>query len=178
MINFKKKKMNEGIKCRLEHKTLQKPYQTYLPGSEDTVISKAVPPGRDFLIALRGSWSLRFPQMWGTREHNLWELGTAFALSPISKLVAFCLYVNVPCWGCVCGRGGWETFGSTHLNIVVISWSLTYDYKKYSACQHSNLKQKKLTMMLLFFTKRGILFPISREKANAQKQKKIDNWQN
>ena len=46
------------------------------------MISKAVPPGWDFLIALRGSWSLRFPLMWGTREHNLWELGTAFALSP------------------------------------------------------------------------------------------------
>ena len=60
-------------------------FQAYLPGSKDTVISKAVPSGRDFTIALRWSWSLRFPQMWGTREHNLWELGTAFALSPQSK---------------------------------------------------------------------------------------------
>ena len=58
------------------------PQKAYLPGSKDTVISKAVPSGRDSIIALRWSWSLRFPQMWGTREHNLWELGTAFALSP------------------------------------------------------------------------------------------------
>ena len=58
------------------------PQKAYLPGSKDTVISKAVPSGRDSTIALRWSWSLRFPQMWGTREHNLWELGTAFALSP------------------------------------------------------------------------------------------------
>ena len=62
------------------NKIYQKP--AYLPGSEDTVISKAVPSGRDSSIALRESWSLRFPLMWGTREHNLWELGTAFALSP------------------------------------------------------------------------------------------------
>ena len=60
--------------------------QTYLPGSEDTVISKAVPSGRDSSIALRESWSLRFPLMWGTREHNLWELGTAFALSPTNLI--------------------------------------------------------------------------------------------
>ena len=60
---------------------------SYLPGSEDTVISKAVPSGRDFSIALRGGWSLRFPLMWGTREHNLWELGTAFALSPYQSPV-------------------------------------------------------------------------------------------
>ena len=58
------------------------PQKAYLPGSKDTVIRKAVPSGRDSTIALRWSWSLRFPQMWGTREHNLWELGTAFALSP------------------------------------------------------------------------------------------------
>ena len=30
------------------------PFSSYLPGSEDTVISKAVPSGRDFPIALRG----------------------------------------------------------------------------------------------------------------------------
>ena len=29
-------------------------FSSYLPGSEDTVISKAVPSGRDFSIALRG----------------------------------------------------------------------------------------------------------------------------
>ena len=60
-------------------------HKAYLPGSKDTVISKAVPSGRDSTIALRWRWSLRFPQMWETREHNLWELGTAFALSPQSK---------------------------------------------------------------------------------------------
>ena len=54
----------------------------YLPGSGDTLISKEVPPGRGLSIALRLGWPLRFPQMWETREHNLWELGTAFALSP------------------------------------------------------------------------------------------------
>ena len=57
----------------------------YLPGSGDTLISKEVPPGRGLSIALRLGWPLRFPQMWETREHNLWELGTAFALSPQSK---------------------------------------------------------------------------------------------
>ena len=50
------------------------------------MISKAVPSGRDPSIALRGGWSLRFPLMWGTREHNLWELGTAFALSPTNLI--------------------------------------------------------------------------------------------
>ena len=64
----------------ISHKN--EPKKAYLPGSKDTVISKAVPSGRDSTIALRWRWSLRFPQMWETREHNLWELGTAFALSP------------------------------------------------------------------------------------------------
>ena len=73
---------------------------SYLPGSEDTVISKAVPSGRDFSIALRGGWSLRFPLMWGTREHNLWELGTAFALSPYQPLVSRMRRVySQPYWG-------------------------------------------------------------------------------
>ena len=73
---------------------------SYLPGSEDTVISKAVPSGRDFSIALRGGWSLRFPLMWGTREHNLWELGTAFALSPYQTLVTQVRRIySQPYWG-------------------------------------------------------------------------------
>ena len=37
----------------ISHKNLQ--VQAYLPGSKDTVISKAVPSGRDSTIALR--WS-------------------------------------------------------------------------------------------------------------------------
>ena len=74
--------MIDGFRSKDSNQSQNEPNSSYLPGSKDTVISKAVPSGRDSTIALRWSWSLRFPQMWGTREHNLWELGTAFALSP------------------------------------------------------------------------------------------------
>lgn len=56
--------------------------EAYLPGTEDTVISKAVPPGRGPSIALRLGWSLRLPQMWVTRVRNLLVWGSAFALTP------------------------------------------------------------------------------------------------
>ena len=103
------------------HKNKQ--FQAYLPGSKDTVISKAVPSGRDSTIALRWSWSLRFPQMWGTREHNLWELGTAFALSP-QKNLDFTSSLHSPL---------------PHLNIAVKSKLMVLFIHQISAVEVTNL---------------------------------------
>ena len=103
------------------HKNQQ--VQAYLPGSKDTVISKAVPSGRDSTIALRWSWSLRFPQMWGTREHNLWELGTAFALSP-QKNPDFTPSIHSPL---------------PHLNIAVKSKLIVLSIYRISAVEVTNL---------------------------------------
>ena len=100
---------------------------SYLPGSEDTVISKAVPSGRDFSIALRGGWSLRFPLMWGTREHNLWELGTAFALSPQSK-PGLCLFLSfvLHCLICILQSSLKTISSSFHRILAVVVTNLSF----------------------------------------------------
>ena len=46
--------------------------QAYLPGTEDTMIHKVVPPVWGPSIALRLGWPLRSPQMWVTRVRNFW----------------------------------------------------------------------------------------------------------
>lgn len=75
--------------------------EAYLPGTEDTVISKAVPPGRGPSIALRLGWSLRLPQMWVTRVRNLLVWGSAFALTPeqINSRTVRSSFQNTPLHG-------------------------------------------------------------------------------
>ena len=70
--------------CRgFSHMVEESLFQSYLPGTGDTVIMKAVLPRWGSAIALRLGWLLRLPQMWVTRVRNFCLRGTAFALSPI-----------------------------------------------------------------------------------------------
>lgn len=69
------------------HNCKRRRYPAYLPGTEETVIMAAVPPGRGSSIALRLSWRLRIPQMWVSRVRNLFVWGNAFALTPISNQI-------------------------------------------------------------------------------------------
>ena len=109
----------------ISHKN--EPKKAYLPGSKDTVISKAVPSGRDSTIALRWRWSLRFPQMWETREHNLWELGTAFALSPQSK-PGLCLFLSfvLHCLICILQSSLKTISSSFHRILAVVVTNLSF----------------------------------------------------
>jgi len=45
--------------------------KSYLPGTEESAIIEADPPGWGPTIALRLGWPLRLPQMWVSRVHNL-----------------------------------------------------------------------------------------------------------
>ena len=125
--------------------------KAYLPGSKDTVISKAVPSGRDSTIALRWRWSLRFPQMWETREHNLWELGTAFALSPQSK-PGLCLFLPsvLHCLICILQSSLKTISSSFHRILAVVVTNLSFSIFVLSLFLKPFFKTNKVTIVFHF----------------------------
>ena len=133
----------------ISHKN--EPKKAYLPGSKDTVISKAVPSGRDSTIALRWSWSLRFPQMWGTREHNLWELGTAFALSPQSK-PGLCLFLPfvLHCLLCILQSSLKTISSSFHRILAVVVTNLSFPFFVSPLSLNQCFKTNKVTTVIHF----------------------------
>ena len=130
-------------------------FRAYLPGTEDTVIRKAVPPGWGLSIALRLGWLLRSSQMWMTRVRNLLVWGSAFALTPENSNISKKKESS---------RGGWLVVQATFCHCLVeiyVSCSKSLNYQHVLFVGKMPIKCLQYRLQFCFYYKNcnfGVLF--------------------
>ena len=87
--------------------------------------------------------------MWETREHNLWELGTAFALSPQSK-PGLCLFLSffLHCLICILQSSLKTISSSFHWILAVVVTNLSFSIFVLSFSLNPFFKTNKVTTVI------------------------------